>query len=130
MPLCGFNKEMLEGLILFHKGLVEHGIIERSNIKKQSIGKTIQNELSDMKRFQKEMNHIQDLKIQNLTQALTQYSNAFYELLNERGIEGYEKLIRNLNNFYFEMDRKFYGELEGKPDDMKQLAIHLDKIKI
>jgi hypothetical protein len=34
MPLCGFNKDMLEGLELFHKGLVDNKIIDKSNDKR------------------------------------------------------------------------------------------------
>jgi len=130
MPFCGFNEDMLKGLRLFHRGLVEHGIIERSKKKGQSIETTIQNELNDMQRFQKEIYRISNPKIRELTQNLTSYACSFYKLLQEKGIENYSQLIKNLNNFYFEMDRKFYSELEGKMDDMKLLAEYLDKIEI
>ena len=130
MPFCGFNEDMLNGLVLFHRGLVEHGIIERSEKKGQSLDETIQKELNDMKRFQKEIPRISNPKIRQLTEKLTSYACSFYELVQERGVENYFAVVENLNNFYFEMDRKFYEELEGKPNDMKLLAEHLDKIKI
>jgi len=31
MPLCGFNKQMLNGLEMFHKGLVDNNIIDKSS---------------------------------------------------------------------------------------------------
>ncbi len=128
MPVCRFNKQMLEGLKFFHKGLVEHGIIERSKKKNQTTGETMNKEIEDMGRFQKELSTIEDLEIRELVRTLTEYACAFYKLIQKEGIENYEELIEKINNLYFEMDNKFYSELEGKPDDMKQLAIYLNKI--
>jgi hypothetical protein len=39
------------------------------------------------------------------------------------GVDNYEETINLLNDFYFKMDEKFYSELEGKPNDMEQLAL-------
>jgi len=128
MPFCGFNKDMLEGMQLFHKGLVEHGIIERSKIKKQMTDETIKKELEDMERFQKEMHRIEDPEIRELIRKLTEYAYAFYKLIEKEGVENYKQIISKLNNLYFEMDNKFYSELEGKPDDMKQLALYLNEL--
>ncbi len=128
MPFCGFNKKMLEGLINFHEGLVEHGIIERSKKKNQSIEKTIENELNDMGRFIKEIPNIENLEIRGATNFLANYANTFYKLIQKTGINNYKETINFLNDFYFKMDDKYYSELEGKPDDMKQLALYLNKI--
>ncbi len=128
MAFCGFNKDMLEGLKLFHKGLIEHGIIERSKKKNQTTGETMNKEIEDMGRFQKELLAIEDSEIRELIRTLTEYACAFYKLIQREGIENYEKLIEKINNLYFEMDNKFYSELEGKPDDMKQLAVYLNNI--
>src|SRR3989338_5494900 len=176
------NERMLKGLEGFHKGLVEHGIILRSKIKNQTFQKTIQKELDDMDRFQKEIHRIKDPEIRELTRALTEYACAFYKLIQKKGIENYretiefldklyleiydksnfkegveikeliEALIRYIaffnkliekrgignyrktidfvNKFYFEMDNKYYSELEGKLDDMKQLAEYLNEVKV
>lgn len=128
MPLCGFNKQMLDGCKNFHLGLVEHGIIERSKKKNQSLEKTIENELNDMKRFQKEIPNIENPEIKEITDSLTKYACAFYKLIDKQGIENYKETINFLNNFYFKMDEKFYNELEGKPEDMKELALYLNEI--
>lgn len=130
MPLCGFNKQMLEGLKQFHLGLVEHGIVERSKTKGQSIEETIQNELQDMKRFQKELSGIEDSFTRELVRNLTEYSSSFYQLINNKGIENYKTIVEQIDKLYFEMDNKYYSELEGKSNDMGQLVQYLNKINI
>ena len=128
MPMCGFNQDMLEGLNSFNKGLVEHGIIYRSEKKKQSQETTIDCELSDMKRFLSEVDGIKDVHLRELTRSLTAYASAFYSLLKKEGVENYPKIIRFLNMFFYEMDKKYYSELEGDLEDMKKLAIYLNSI--
>ena len=104
MALCGFNQEMLEGIGGFHKGLVEHGIIFRSKLKKQSFQKTIDKELDDMDRFQKEMYRIKDPEIRELTKALTEYAFAFYKLVQKKWIENYKETIEFLGKLYLKID--------------------------
>lgn len=128
--MCGFNQKMLEGLAAFHEGLVEHGIIERSKIRGQTTSQTIKREFEDMERFLRETNRIADPEVREMTEAITQYARAFYNLIQSRGIENYQQTIRKLNDFYVEMDRKYYSELEGKTEDMKHLAEHLNEIRI
>ena len=130
MPLCGFNKKMLQGMSGFQSGLVEHGILLRSKNKNQTFQETIKKELDDMDRFQKEIHGIKDPEIRELTRALTEYACAFYKLVQKRGIENYKITIQSLNKFFWEMDNKFYSDLEGKPDDMKQLAEYLNSVSV
>lgn len=131
MPVCGFNQKMLEGLSALHEGLVEHGLIERSKIRKQTVSQTIDREFSDMERFLRETNRIADPEVREMTEAITQYARAFYNLIQSRGgIENYQQTIRELNDFYVEMDRKYYEELEGKHNSMRNLAEHLNEIRI
>lgn len=130
MPLCGFNQKMLEGLVAFHEGLVEHGLIDRAEKKNQSVKQTLKNELSDMDRFLSETHKISDPKKRAITKAITNYARAFYELIGEQGINDYKQFVQGLNEFYRKMDDKFYSELEGKKDDMSQLATYLDSEKI
>jgi len=130
MPICGFNQEMVQGLAGFHNGLVEHGVIARSEKKDQAFDKTIEKELSDMSRFLKETYRIEDSEMRELTEALARYACVFYKLVQREGVDKYKQIIQFLNKFYFEMDNKYYSELEGKPDDMKKLALYLNEIKI
>ncbi|MBA7597704.1 hypothetical protein ES703_04710 [subsurface metagenome] len=128
MPFCGFNQKMLQGMSGFQTGLVEHGIIDRSEKKKQSFEETWNKELSDMSRFMKEIYRIKDPELRELTEALTSYACAFYKLIRKRGIKNYKDTIQFLNKFFWEMDNKYYSELEGKPEDMKKLALHLNTL--
>ena len=130
MPLCGFNQKMLEGLVAFHEGLVEHGLVERSRIRRQSVDETLQRELSDMERFLGETNNLVNPEVRELTKALTNYARAFYKLVDTQGIDEYKKTVRALNDFYVKMDDKFYRDLEGKPEDMKQLVGYLNEVEV
>ena len=129
MPLCGFNQEMLEGLTKFHKGLVEHGIINRSEKRKETLEKTISNEIRDMHLFLKEIHRIKDPELRQLTEMLTKYALAFYNIVQKKNVANYQKLIEFLSRFYFAMDKKYYSELEGKEDAMRELTIYLNTIK-
>ena len=130
MALCGFNQKMIEGLGGFHEGLIEHGIIDRSKKKNKTTDQVIKNDLNDMDRFLKEMNRIKDPEIREITRALTEYARAFYKFIDKKGFDNYAKIMKFLTDYYFKMDKKFYSELEGKPDDMKQLAEYLNTLKM
>ena len=130
MPLCGFNQKMLEGLAAFHEGLVEHGLIERSKKKNQTTEQTINIELKDMDKFLKETHNLTEPEIRELTEALVGYASAYYKFVQKNGVNNYKKIIQFLNDFYFIMDDKYYSDLEGKPNDMKRLAEHLNEIRI
>ena len=130
MPMCGFNQKMLEGLIAFHEGLVEHGLIDRARKKNESVEQTLKNELSDMERFLGETHRIEDPQKREVVEALTNYAKAFYQLIGTRGIGSYKQVVQDLNIFHRKMDDKFYSELEGKNDDMKQLVEYLNSQQI
>lgn len=127
MPMCGFNKKMIEGLKAFHEGLVEHGLIERSRLKGISIEEILQRELRDMDRFLAETHRIQNPEVREITEAVTRYARAFYALVNKEKAGDYQNTIGFLWEFYINMDAKFYSDLEGKPDDMRQLADYLNE---
>lgn len=130
MPLCGFNKQMLEGMKDFHEGLVNHGIIDRSKLKSKTTNEIIENEIRDMDRFLKEIHNIKNPEVRELIENLTKYAKSFYLLVKKIGIEESSEIISSLNKIYFEMDKKYYSELEGKKDDMKKLVKYLDNLKI
>ncbi|MBL7148367.1 MAG: hypothetical protein ISS82_06075 [Nanoarchaeota archaeon] len=65
-----------------------------------------------------------------LVEALKKYHIYFYRFLSKNGSENSQRVIEFLNKFFWEMDNKYYSELEGKSDDMKQLAEYLNEIKI
>ena len=128
MPFCGFNQEMLEGMEKFHKGLVEHGILERSKKKMQTYEQTIKIELEDMEKFLQETYNIEDKDIRELTEALAKYACAYYKFVQKKGVKNYKQIIQFLGRFYSDMDNKYYSELEGKQDSMRYLALYLNEI--
>ena len=130
MPFCGFNQKMLEGLIAFNEGLVEHGLINRAKKKGQSVEQTLEAELNDMQRFLGETHRIEDSQKRKITEFLTNYALAFYQFVGTQGIKNYKEIAQKISGYFRKMDNKFYNELEGKPDDMKQLAEYLNQVNI
>ncbi|MEK6937795.1 MAG: hypothetical protein AABX04_01995 [Nanoarchaeota archaeon] len=126
MPLCGFNQKMLDGLRAFNEGLVEHGLIERSERKQQTIDDTLGAELADMKRFLRETPALSDPKVKKLVEGLTIYAQGVYEVMQGQNVSKYGEVVRTLNGLFEGMDSKYYSELEGKTDDMKQLVQYLN----
>ena len=130
MPLCGFNEKMLEGVKNFHEGLIEHGVIDKSKLKNKPTNEIIENEISNMGSFLKEIHGIKDKDTREIIENLTKYTRSFYLLIKKIGLEKASVVINSLNEIYFEMDRKYYSELEGEKDSMKKLAMHLNTLKI
>ena len=130
MPMCGFNKKMLEGLRALTEGLVEHGLEFRCEKNGETIEQGIKREISDMTRLLLEINGINDSAKRLLTEGIVKYAQGFYLVMRRKGIENYKKDISKIMDYFFNMDSKYYGELEGKPEDMKELIEFLDKKEI
>lgn len=130
MPLCGFNEKMLEGLLAFNEGLVEHGILKRSQAKSRSFEQTLRMELSDMDRFLAETSAIKDPRLRKIVEGLTTYAQGFYEIVSEADIHQYKVVAKRLQAYFANMDATYYSELEGKTEDMKSLVAHLNKQSI
>jgi len=129
MAFCGFNEKMLEGLTAFNEGLVEHGLIGRSEKNNETLEQAMKREISDMTRLLLETSKIEDSAKRILTEGIVKYAMGFYLLLRKGDVKGdYKKVIQNIGKYFKSMDNKFYSELEGKPDDMKQLALYLNEI--
>ncbi|MCC7552838.1 hypothetical protein KO317_04215 [Candidatus Micrarchaeota archaeon] len=134
MALCGFNEKMLKGLTAFNEGLVEHGLLYRSKKNGETLDQAVKRELSDMTRLLQEINRIDDTEKRILAEGLVKYAMSFYLIMRMKGVDNiesdYKETIGKISNYFFEMDKKYYDELEGKSDDMRKLIEHLDKIKI
>ncbi|MFA5173585.1 MAG: hypothetical protein WC438_00200 [Candidatus Pacearchaeota archaeon] len=134
MPLCGFNKRMLEGLTNLNEGLVEHGLFSRAEKNNETLDQAIKREISDMSRLILELNRIDDTAKRILTEGIVKYAMGFYLIMRANGVNNiqtnYKDIIEGLSNYFFEMDKKYYGELEGKPEDMKELAQYLNQMNL
>ena len=130
MPMCGFNQKMLDGLRAFNEGLVEHGLIQRSQRKQQTIDDTLSAELADMDRFLAKTSAISDSRVRKIVEGLTTYAQGVYELMQGQDVSKYKGMVETLNHLMNSMDSKYYSELEGKPDDMQQLVRYIDAQRV
>ena len=130
MPLCGFNEKMLKGLTAFNEGLVEHGLKFRSEKNNETINQAIKREISDMTRLLSEIHRIDDSAKRILTEGIVKYAMGFYLIMRKNNIEDYKEVVNRISEYFRFMDDQYYSELEGRPDDMKELAELLDKKEI
>ncbi|MBT4166353.1 hypothetical protein HOE04_04915 [archaeon] len=134
MPLCGFNEKMLEGLTAFNEGLVEHGLIHRAEKNGETLDQAVKREISDMTRMLLELDKIEDSSKRVLTEGIVKYAMGFYLVMRSKGIENipkeYGEIIQTVGEYFNSMDSKYYEELEGKSDDMSQLAKYLNEVGV
>ena len=130
MALCGFNQKMLEGLAAFSEGLVEHGLEYRCKKNGETIAQGIKREISDMARLIPELNRIDDAAKRILTEGIVKYAQGFYMVMRKTGIGNYKEDISRMMDYFRSMDSKYYDELEGQPEDMRDLAHHLNTLTI
>ncbi|RLJ03966.1 MAG: hypothetical protein DRP08_02660 [Candidatus Aenigmatarchaeota archaeon] len=127
MALCGFNKKMLEGLTALSEGLVEHGLKYRCEKNGETIDQGIKREISDMARLLLEIHGIDNAAKRVMTEGIVKYAMGFYLIMRESNIDAYKEVIEKIIDYFQSMDDKYYSELEGKPQDMKELIKFLDK---
>ncbi len=130
MPMCGFNEKMLLALTAFSEGLVEHGLMFRSEKNGDTIDQAIKREICDLTRLLAETHRINDRAKRILTEGLARYAMGFFLIMRKTGIEDYKEIIEKIGEYFHFMDEKYYSELEDKPDDMKELVELLDKKQI
>jgi enoyl reductase-like protein len=126
MPMCGFNQQMLEGLNMFHIGLVEHGLIQRAKNKNKQVFEILNQEIREMDEFLNEIPGIKNKEKREVIENLTRYAKAFYILVQKVGYKKAEKIILDLNKTYKSMDEEYYTNLENKPNRMKKLVEFLN----
>ena len=130
MPICGFNDKMLKGLTALSEGLVEHGLKYRSEKNGETIDQGIKREISDMARLIPELHRIDDSAKRIITEGIVKYAQGFYLIIRKQGIENYKETIGKVMEYFNSMDDEYYSNLEGKPEDMKDLTKFLDKKEI
>jgi hypothetical protein len=126
MPICGFNEKMLKGLAAFNEGLVEHGLVHRSEKNGESVEQGIKREISDMTRLLCEIHRIEDVSKRTITEGIVRYAMGFYLIMRKNKMEDYKEVIEKISKYFQLMDEKYYSELEGRPDDMQELTEFLN----
>src|SRR3989344_9679900 len=112
MPLCGFNKKMLDGIKMFADGALEHGIIERSQKRGVSIDEQFKKEFEEMDVFLKETEKIDKSYLRKQITGATLLARGIYEE-NQGSIEKYIQTTSNMINLFRDMDDHFYTNLNG-----------------
>jgi hypothetical protein len=130
MAICGLNEQMLEGLTALSKGLVEHGLKYRCEKNSETIEQGIKREISDMTRLLQELPRIDDSAKRIITEGIVKYAQGFYLIMRKNNIKDYKEIIGKIMDYFSFMDDKYYSELEGQPDDMKDLTKLLDQKEI
>jgi predicted metal-dependent hydrolase len=128
--LSEIRHQGLSCLAAFQEGLVEHGLHKRSRETGQTYEQRLEEELSDIDRFSQEMPKIRDPEMKEIVMGLSSFARAFYRLTRRKGLDNYQETAQAVNKYFFEMDRTFYGELQGKENDMRQLVDHLNELSV
>tara|TARA_R100000306_G_C4348017_1_gene128617 strand:+ start:604 stop:1032 length:429 start_codon:yes stop_codon:yes gene_type:complete len=126
MPICGFNEKMLKGLAAFNEGLVEHGLLYRSDQNGESVEQGIKREISDMTRLIAELHRIDDASKRIITEGVVKYAMGFYLIMRKHDVHDYKAVIEEIGEYFRLMDEKYYSELEGRPEDMRELTEFLN----
>lgn len=127
---CGFNEKMLKGLNEFNEGLVEHGLMLKSGKNNESIEQAIRREISDMTRLLTETHRIDDSAKRLMTEGLVQYVMYFFVLIRKKNLKEYKEIVKNIGEYFKEMDDKYYSDFDGKPEDMGMIVDFLNEIKL
>lgn len=127
---CGFNKKMLQGLNEFNEGLVEHGLMLKSGKNNESIEQAIRREISDMTRLLAETHRIDDSTKRLMTEGLVQYVMYFFVLIRKKNLKEYKEIVKNIGEYFKEMDDKYYSDFDGKPEDMRMIVEFINEIKL
>ena len=83
-----------------------------------------------MTRLLSEIHRIDDNDKRILTEGIAKYAMGFYLIMRKNNIEDYKEIVEKIGEYFHYMDDKYYSELEGNPDDMKELVKSLDKKNI
>ena len=120
MPMCGFDKQMLSGLRMFLKGLVE-AIDRNSKEKGINLEQALREELEEMEEFVKELRILGNKENKEKLVGLLYFGRAFYLSALHRSRENKIGLRKAMNkeiegtiNFLDEVDKIYYEKLKGK----------------
>ena len=83
-----------------------------------------------MTRLLAELPKIDDSGKRILTEGIVKYAMGFYLIMRSINIEQYQEVIAKIGEYFRSMDDKYYSELEGRSDDMRELIEFLNKKEI
>ena len=78
MPLCGFDKKMIDGITKFSEGLRDHGLVERSSKSGISLDEQLERELAEMEAFLAHVDSIADKNMRDVVIGLTRQARGYF----------------------------------------------------
>ena len=83
-----------------------------------------------MTRLLTETHRIDDSAKRLMTEGLVRYVMHFFVLMRRKSVEEYKDVVKNIGEYFKEMDDKYYSDFDKKPEDMKAIVEFLNEIKL
>lgn len=135
MPLCGFDKQMLDGLSMFYEGLAE-AVIRKSKANEITMVQAIETEIKEMNEFVDELSGLHDVLARQKLIGITNYAQSFYQEILKRNEHSkrdirqiMEEIIKETRNFLFMVDKMYEEHFRQKSSPMKELVSWINKDK-
>jgi len=133
MPLCGFDKQMLDGLSAFYNGLAE--AVRRKSIRQNiTIVQAIEIELREMDEFIAELPNLNDDLFKQKLIGITHYAQSFYHEVLKRHNETkedinkiMETIIKETRSFLYMIDKMYEERFRKMDSSMKELISWINK---
>jgi len=133
MPLCGFDKEMLDGLDMFYNGLAE-AVTRKSKLQNITIVQAIEAEIEEMNEFISELSNVGNELLNQRLAGIASYALSFYSETLKRHKETKEdinkiikKVLLETRNFLFEFDKMYEEYFRKTNSPMKELISWINK---
>lgn len=136
MPLCGIDDQMLDGLSMFKKGLMEAVIRKSEEYEgklKFSITHAINEELQEMDEFLEALPGISDECRRQKLEGIIRYAQAFYQSALKRYKEEggtmqetMETEIKETRTFLYEVDKAYEEQFKGQQGSLRKLALWIE----
>lgn len=128
MALCGFTKEMLDGLEIFYKGLAE------AMSKKEGFPNSMSKEIYELHSLIGELAELKDEFDSQALKGITLLVQSFFRKaissVEKKGIsleEAFKIQIEHLRKLFDKTDEIFYAECEQKMNPHKHLMKRLNE---
>ena len=129
MPMCGFTKEMLDGLDMLYEGLIKA-------VEKESIEQALGKEINDMHAFIGELDNLENSFDRQALMGITNLGQSLYRgavnLSEQKGISLQESLReqkKHLRELFYRTDETYYRECENTANPMYNLIKKINEVK-
>lgn len=137
MPLCGFDKKMLDGLEMFYDGLID-AVERKTKLKGIRLEEVVAKEINDMHAFLRELEKLENPNDRQALIGVTNLAQALYIGAANHSQKGvlHPSLELTLpdtkaryKKLFEETDRKYEEECKDKANPMSYLVDLINKFK-